>query len=68
MEVYGSCNAPRAVLYSGIIYCLRCLVGSDIPLNQGCLAPIKFTHPPALGRDEVQSGVIGEWCWSRGRS
>lgn len=26
---------------AAIIYCLRCLIGRDIPLNQGCLAPIK---------------------------
>ena len=33
-EVFGNCNAPPAVTYSAAIYCLRCLVGSDIPLNQ----------------------------------
>lgn len=33
-EVYGSCNAPPAVTYSAIIYALRCMVKSDIPLNQ----------------------------------
>jgi 5-oxoprolinase (ATP-hydrolysing) len=32
-EMYGNCNAPRAITYSAIIYCLRCLVNSDIPLN-----------------------------------
>ncbi|CAK8687462.1 unnamed protein product [Clavelina lepadiformis] len=33
-------NAPRAISKSAIIYSLRCMVGYDIPLNQGCLAPI----------------------------
>ena len=33
-EVYGNCNAPRAVTLSALIYCLRCMVGHDIPLNQ----------------------------------
>jgi hypothetical protein len=33
-EVFGNCNAPPAVTYSAAIYCLRCLVGADIPLNQ----------------------------------
>jgi len=33
-EVYGSCNAPPAVTYSAIIYSLRCMVRSEIPLNQ----------------------------------
>jgi 5-oxoprolinase (ATP-hydrolysing) len=32
-EMYGNCNAPRSIASSAIIYCLRCLVNSDIPLN-----------------------------------
>ena len=27
-------NAPRAITFSAIIYCLRCMVGYDVPLNQ----------------------------------
>lgn len=46
-EVYGNCNAPPAVTTSAIIYSLRCMVGGDIPLNQGCLAPITITIPPS---------------------
>jgi 5-oxoprolinase (ATP-hydrolysing) len=45
-EVYGNTNAPQAVTYSAIIYCLRCLISEDIPLNQGCLKPIKVIIPP----------------------
>jgi len=33
-EVYGNLNAPRAVTLSALIYCLRCMVGHDVPLNQ----------------------------------
>lgn len=33
-EVYGNCNAPRAITFSAIIYCLRCMIGHDVPLNQ----------------------------------
>ncbi|XP_022243322.1 5-oxoprolinase-like isoform X2 [Limulus polyphemus] len=44
-EVYGNCNTPTAVTLSAIIYCLRCLVGHDVPLNQGCLAPVKIVIP-----------------------
>lgn len=33
-QVWGNCNAPRAITFSAIIYCLRCMVGHDIPLNQ----------------------------------
>ncbi|XP_076810864.1 5-oxoprolinase-like isoform X2 [Clavelina lepadiformis] len=38
-------NAPRAISKSAIIYSLRCMVGYDIPLNQGCLAPIPVNIP-----------------------
>ena len=44
-EVYGNVNAPEAVTYSAIIYCLRCLISEDIPLNQGCLKPVKVNIP-----------------------
>lgn len=33
-EMYGNCNAPRAITFSALIYCLRCMVRHDIPLNQ----------------------------------
>jgi N-methylhydantoinase B/oxoprolinase/acetone carboxylase alpha subunit len=33
-ELYGNLNAPKAVVYSAIIYVMRCLVRHDIPLNQ----------------------------------
>lgn len=44
-EVYGNWNAPEAVTAAAVIYCLRCLVDVDIPLNQGCLAPVKISIP-----------------------
>lgn len=44
-EVYGNWNAPEAVTKAAVIYCLRCLVNVDIPLNQGCLAPVKIKIP-----------------------
>lgn len=33
-EVWGNCNAPKAITLSAVIYCLRCMVGHDVPLNQ----------------------------------
>ena len=44
-EMYGNCNAPKVIAMSAIIYCLRCLVNSEIPLNQGCLNPITVNIP-----------------------
>ena len=45
-QIYGNVNAPQAITYSAIIYCLRCLISDDIPLNQGCLRPIDVRIPP----------------------
>jgi 5-oxoprolinase (ATP-hydrolysing) len=44
-EVRGNTNAPVSVTKSAVIYCLRCLVNRDIPLNQGCLNPIEIIIP-----------------------
>lgn len=44
-EVYGNWNAPPAICNSAIIYALRCMVNSDIPLNHGCIKPIDIVIP-----------------------
>ncbi|KAL1619948.1 hypothetical protein SLS56_009915 [Neofusicoccum ribis] len=44
-EMYSNMNGPPAITYSAIIYCLRLLIGVDIPMNQGCLAPINVILP-----------------------
>ena len=46
-QVLGNTNAPIAITHSAIIYCLRALVATDIPLNQGCLNPINIRVPEA---------------------
>ena len=59
-QVFGNCNAPPAVTYSAIIYCLRCLVNLDIPLNQGCLKPIKIIVPKnSILRPSSEAAVVG---------
>ncbi len=39
-------NAPTAVCMAAVLYVFRCLVDDDIPLNAGCLKPLKVTIPP----------------------
>jgi len=34
MSRYGNLNTPTAIIYSAIIYVLRALIVSDLPLNQ----------------------------------
>ncbi len=59
-EVYGNTNAPVAITHSAIIYCLRCMINSDVPLNQGCLAPITIKIPPrSLLSPSRTAAVVG---------
>ncbi len=39
-------NAPTAVCMAAVLYVFRTLVGDDIPLNAGCLKPLKVIIPP----------------------
>lgn len=52
-EVYGNCNAPRAVAVSAILYCLRCLIKQEIPLNEVRTTSSFWSHltrsPPPQG-------------------
>ncbi|KAI9020814.1 Hydantoinase B/oxoprolinase-domain-containing protein [Phycomyces nitens] len=59
-EVYGNTNAPESVCHSAIIYCIRCLVGQDIPLNSGCLEPIDIRIPKlSILSPSETSAVVG---------
>lgn len=44
-EHSGNLNAPPTCSYSVIMYCLRSMISADIPLNQGCLEPIRLVCP-----------------------
>ncbi|CAK7237845.1 hypothetical protein SBRCBS47491_010172 [Sporothrix bragantina] len=44
-EAYYSNNGTPSIVRSAIIYVLRCIINDDIPLNQGCLAPINIIVP-----------------------
>ena len=39
-------NAPTAVCMAAVLYVFRTLVDDDIPLNAGCLKPLKVIIPP----------------------
>ncbi|MBN8841354.1 MAG: hydantoinase B/oxoprolinase family protein [Sphingomonadales bacterium] len=41
----GNFNAPPAVTRAVVLYAFRCLVGEDLPLNEGCLAPLTIVMP-----------------------
>ncbi len=41
----GNLNAPLAVTRAVVLYVIRCLLKDDIPLNDGCFAPIALIVP-----------------------
>ncbi len=44
-EHEGNLNAPPAVVHAAVIYVVRVMVGRNLPLNAGCLAPITIRIP-----------------------
>jgi len=41
----GSINAVYAITLSAVYYVFRCLLGMDVPNNEGCLVPIEVIAP-----------------------
>ena len=39
-------NAPSSVAMAAVLYVFRTLVADDIPLNSGCLKPLRVIIPP----------------------
>ncbi|MBA2117363.1 hydantoinase B/oxoprolinase family protein [Bremerella alba] len=61
----GNLNANRAIVTAAVMYCLRCLLDEDIPLNQGVLEPVAITlpecflNPPKRESPEKCAAVAG---------
>jgi 5-oxoprolinase (ATP-hydrolysing) len=61
-------NAPRAITRACVLYVLRTLVADDIPLNDGCMAPIDLVvpegsllapvHPAAVVAGNVETSQV----------
>ena len=44
-QLTNNFNAPTAVCMAAVLYVFRTLVGDDIPLNAGCLKPLRVIIP-----------------------
>jgi 5-oxoprolinase (ATP-hydrolysing) len=59
-ELTGNLNAPKAVTTSAVLYCLRCLIQKELPLNHGCLIPIEIIIPVGSLLDpSPKAAVVG---------
>ncbi len=59
----GNLNANRAIVSSAVLYCLRCLIAEEIPLNAGILAPVEIVLPvcflnPTCADDPSRSPAV----------
>jgi 5-oxoprolinase (ATP-hydrolysing) len=45
-QLENNFNAPSAVCMAAVLYVFRTLVDDDIPLNAGCLKPLRVVIPP----------------------
>ncbi|MBH1934299.1 hydantoinase B/oxoprolinase family protein [Streptomyces sp. AV19] len=64
-------NAPTAVVNAAVLYVFRTLIDEDIPLNDGCLRPLRIVVPPGsmlapeypaaivAGNVETSQAVVG---------
>ncbi len=60
LQTWGNLNAPVAVTSSAVLYCLRCLLDKDIPLNHGCLLPVDIRLPRgSLLNPSPDAAVVG---------
>src|SRR5439155_11410830 len=44
-QLVNNFNAPKAVCMAAVLYAFRTLVNDDIPLNAGCLKPLRVVVP-----------------------
>ncbi len=51
-------NAPSAVCRAAVLYVFRTLVSDDIPMNEGCLKPIKIVIPERSMLSPVYPGAV----------
>ncbi|AUY53865.1 5-oxoprolinase [Streptomyces sp. CB01881] len=70
-ELGSNLNAPASVVTAAVLYVFRTLVADDIPLNDGCLRPLRIVVPPGsmlapgypaavvAGNVETSQAVVG---------
>jgi 5-oxoprolinase (ATP-hydrolysing) len=51
-------NAPRAVTTAAVLYVFRTLVADDIPLNAGCLRPLRIVVPAGCMLDPQPPAAV----------
>ena len=51
-------NAPASVCSAVVLYVFRTLVGADVPMNEGCLKPLKIVAPEGSMINPVHPAAV----------
>ncbi len=54
----GNLNAPACVVRAAVIYVLRCMLGRDLPLNEGLLRAVEIVVPPGSILDPPPGAAV----------
>ena len=54
----GNYNAPKSICRAVVLYVFRTMVGSDIPLNEGCLKPLNIIIPDGSMLNPVYPAAV----------
>ncbi|KAL2830482.1 Hydantoinase B/oxoprolinase-domain-containing protein [Aspergillus cavernicola] len=57
-QTWSNYNCPISITHSAVIYTTRCLLNTDIPLNDGCLAPIEIIVPKGSALNPTSAVAI----------
>lgn len=58
-QLAGNFNAPLPVVRAAVLYALRCLIDTAVPMNEGCLRPIRLIVPAgSMLRPDAQAAVV----------
>ncbi len=61
----NSLNANEAIVRAAVLYCLRCMIDEEIPLNEGVMEPVEIVlpecmlNPPKSGDAHKHVAVVG---------
>ena len=54
----GNYNAPKSICGAVVLYVFRTMVGADIPLNEGCMKPLKLVIPEGSMLNPVYPAAV----------
>ena len=57
-NIPATTNAPKSIAYAVVLYVFRTMVGAEIPLNQGCLTPLKVIVPDGSMLNPVYPAAV----------